>query len=477
MPAKKSTTLKKPLKQFKANGAGRRRRTESSPTAEAPTSPAEEITRAPHPRDIPVYEMREARAIEVGDAYDELFDAARSQWLTADWDALAGWHVAEFANHPKRARIALLVASALHEVGDCDGAKEALRQAIEWGAQRRDLINIVIGQAHAALGRARLAAKEFDRAEKHFLACIASIAPNRSAARYAKDRVFKEAVSCGYLPDARDLLHQDLTNMGRRSALDSAQISVFSTKLELLQHELSIALQRRQVGPNSRQGSTKLASDHESRAARLNEFKSLSTSQLGQDLWVLEKTGFKRGGYFVEFGATDGVRLNNTYLLEKEFGWAGLCAEPNPEFLEKLKRNRSCTVSADCIAGVSGQVVEFLLADEYGGMLAHLRDQHDDRRKGFLDLGQTCSLATVSLDEFLRKHNAPRIIDYLSIDTEGSEYEILKNFPFDRWEIRLITVEHNFTPIRTNIRDLLISRGYTCQEAQWDDWYALTPLK
>jgi hypothetical protein len=84
-------------------------------------------------------------------------------------------------------------------------------------------------------------------------------------------------------------------------------------------------------------------------------------------------------------------------------------------------------------------------------------------------------VTTVSLDEFLRKHNAPRTIDYLSIDTEGSEYEILKSFPFDQWEIRLITVEHNFTPIRASIRELLTAKGYVCREAQWDDWYELTP--
>lgn len=424
-----------------------------------------------------VYEMREARVREMGEADAEVYDTARTQWLTGDWDVLAGWHVAEFGNHPKRARIALLVASALHEVGDYDGAKEALRQAVEWGAQRRDLLNVVIGQAHAALGRARLTEKKFDQAEKHFLACITSIAPNRSAARYAKDRVFKEAVAFGFLPDARHLLQQDLEKMAKSAVKDTAQISVFSAKLEILQHELAIALQRRQVGPASRSKSTAQPGSPDEHEVQLQDLRKLSTSQLGQDLWVLEKTNFKRGGYFVEFGATDGVRLNNTYLLEKEFGWTGLCAEPNPEFLGKLQRNRVCTVSAACIAGESGQQIEFILADEFGGIAEHCQDMHDEKRRAYCDLGQTTVLTTVSLDEFLRKHNAPRTIDYLSLDTEGSEYEILKNFPFDQWEIRLITVEHNFTPIRASIRELLTSRGYTCQETQWDDWYALTPAK
>ena len=48
-----------------------------------------------------------------------------------------------------------------------------------------------------------------------------------------------------------------------------------------------------------------------------------SRSQFGQDLFALLSLNFKRGGYFVEFGATNGIEKSNTYLLEKELGWAG----------------------------------------------------------------------------------------------------------------------------------------------------------
>jgi FkbM family methyltransferase len=476
MPVKKATNRKKPAKRSKAAAAGRGRKgRKSSPPVESSYSVAQEIAAPPSLRELPVYEMREARAVEARESDAEVFDAARSQWLTADWDALAGWHLSEFANHPKRARIALLVAAALHEVGDYDGSKEALRQAVEWGAQRRDLINVVIGQAHAALGRARLVAKEFDRAERHFLACITSIAPNKSAARYAKDRVFKELVALGWLPDAQELLKHGIQELGRSRAPSSSELSIFATKVELLSHELSLAIQRRQIGPLSKTNAPVSQSSDHTRLQQLKDLKSRSCSQLGQDLWVLEKTDLKRGGYFVEFGATDGVLLSNTYLLEKEFGWSGLCAEPNPEFLDKLRKNRSCVASADCIAGESGRQVEFLLADEYGGITNYLGDGNDQRRKGYLEMGKIFRTRTISLDAFLRKHKAPRTIDYLSIDTEGSEYEILKNFPFDEWEVRLITVEHNFTPMRQSIRELLTAKGYVCQEAQWDDWYELAP--
>ena len=80
-------------------------------------------------------------------------------------------------------------------------------------------------------------------------------------------------------------------------------------------------------------------------------------------------------------------------------------------------------------------------------------------------------MTAISLNDFLEQHNAPREIDYLSIDTEGSEFEILEDFPFEQWNIRLLTIEHNFTQRRADIRALLERQGYRCTEQQWDDWY------
>jgi FkbM family methyltransferase len=472
MPAKKSSVRKKLSKRSKVSVAREGRKRKPRRTGVAPAVAESIALGSASVQELPVYEMREARVREAGEADTELYEAARTQWLMGDWDALADLDLPQISEHPKRARLALLAASARHEVEDYDGSGRFLQQAMGWGASRRDVLGVLIGQTHAVLGRAALLAGQYGRAENHFRSCITSILPTRASKHYAKGRLLKEVIALGDLPEAQRLLGDELGALEGRATVDPAQLTVFKTRMEMLSHELMLALQRRQIGPLAvpDSGTIEPAVPLSPEALR-----SKSCAQLGQDLWVLERTGFKRGGYFVEFGATDGVRLNNTYLLEKEFGWTGLCAEPNPEFLEKLKRNRSCVVSADCIAGESGREVEFLLADEFGGIAEHCHDMHDEKRQAYRDLGQTLVVSTVSLDEFLRMHNAPRTIDYLSIDTEGSEYEILKNFPFDQWEVRLITVEHNFTPIRQSIRELLTAKGYVCREAQWDDWYELSP--
>ena len=81
---------------------------------------------------------------------------------------------------------------------------------------------------------------------------------------------------------------------------------------------------------------------------------------------------------------------------------------------------------------------------------------------------------TISLVDLLKKYNAPKVIDYLSIDTEGSEFQILSQFDFDAYQFRVITCEHNFTKSREKIYDLLTSKGYVRQYiglSKWDDWY------
>jgi hypothetical protein len=78
---------------------------------------------------------------------------------------------------------------------------------------------------------------------------------------------------------------------------------------------------------------------------------------------------------------------------------------------------------------------------------------------------------TISLMDLLDQYNAPRKIDYLSIDTEGSEFTILEGIDWERYRFSCITVEHNFAAQRQQISTLLMANGYELHEAQWDDWY------
>jgi FkbM family methyltransferase len=204
----------------------------------------------------------------------------------------------------------------------------------------------------------------------------------------------------------------------------------------------------------------------------LNRMRS-SNAQLFQDLWVLFRSGSKRNGFFVEFGASDGLKLSNTYLLETCFFWRGIVAEADPRFHETLRRNRRCAVSTHCVAERSGETAQFVQAgDPFFSTMQDYKasDHHATAREG----GSTISVATISLLDLLRSENAPQEIDYLSIDTEGSEFDILRAFDFGKYNIKLITVEHNYTPRRDDIYRLLSAHGYIREFAgrtRWEDWY------
>lgn len=198
-----------------------------------------------------------------------------------------------------------------------------------------------------------------------------------------------------------------------------------------------------------------------------------SSSQIGQDMFVLAELGFKRDGYFVEFGATNGKDLSNTYMLEKEMGWTGIVAEPAMVWRDDLINNRTCKISFDCVWSKSDEMLEFneVAAAELSTIQSFTEsDGHAQSRAE----GRKYNVYTVSLMDLLSQFNAPKDIDYLSIDTEGSEYEILSAFDFDAYNIKVITCEHNFTPMRQKLFDLLTSKGYTRKYQEFsafDDWY------
>lgn len=149
-----------------------------------------------------------------------------------------------------------------------------------------------------------------------------------------------------------------------------------------------------------------------------------SKSQLRQDLFVLSQLEFKTDGYFVEFGATNGVDWSNTFLLEKLFGWKGILAEPARVWHPELDQRRSAHIEKRCVWRDSTSTLTFTEAEsaELSTISSYNNsDSHRLERKK----GVSYQVSTVSLNDMLAQYDAPKEIDYLSIDTEGSEFEIL----------------------------------------------------
>ncbi len=206
-----------------------------------------------------------------------------------------------------------------------------------------------------------------------------------------------------------------------------------------------------------------------------------SYSQSGQDAWVIEMLNGKQGGYFVELGAGRPQWGNNTWLLERQYAWGGICIEPNSTLFRKLCARRTCTCIQRCVDAKEGSV-RFLECGIYSGLIEGYSTEHRlnlQRHAGVSD--EKCVIGSSAISEMqavplatvLDQHNAPSTIDYLSLDTEGSEYRILSTFPFDRYVFRTITIEHyGIQEIKKLQSDLLRKHGYVCsRECPYDDFY------
>ena len=151
----------------------------------------------------------------------------------------------------------------------------------------------------------------------------------------------------------------------------------------------------------------------------------------------------------------------------------GLLSEPAKIWQKSLNENRKCYIDTNCIWSKSNLTLVFNETKE--AELSTISsfsysDSHAKVRKE----GIKYNVNTISLEDLLKKYNAPKQIDYLSIDTEGSEYEILNNFDFSLYNIKIITCEHNFSKNREKICELLKNNGYTRKLkdlSNSDDWY------
>ena len=217
---------------------------------------------------------------------------------------------------------------------------------------------------------------------------------------------------------------------------------------------------------------------------RIAKYIPYSHSQLAQDLFAICNSAEQNSsGFFVEFGATDGISMSNTFLLEKMLGWRGILAEPARVWHQDLHRNRSSIIDTRCVFPESGSKIPFLEVFQGDGTAASpelssiksFAENRDWASRARKNNSIEYLVETISLNDLLDHHDAPKVIDYMSIDTEGSEYEILKHFDFGARKILFLTVEHNYRKVnRELIRGLLEQNGYTrvlVEISQFDDWY------
>lgn len=194
-----------------------------------------------------------------------------------------------------------------------------------------------------------------------------------------------------------------------------------------------------------------------------------SYSQIFQDLLVLYLLRQKKNGQFIEIGVGNGTDLSNTYLLEKNYNWNGILCEPDIRNFKNIKECRNSKLVDYLIDNKCDDKVEFYLNE----------DPYSSSSKNLKNSIKKIYSKSICLNHLFEKNHMHKV-DYISIDTEGNEYEILKNFNFKKYKVKIFTIEHNFDfEKRKKINDLLAFNGYKNiyrYLSHMDDWYVLNNL-
>lgn len=190
-------------------------------------------------------------------------------------------------------------------------------------------------------------------------------------------------------------------------------------------------------------------------------------SQNGEDYLLWQAFENKAQGFYVDIGAFDGIHLSNSYSFELA-GWRGICVEPHPRYYPLCRRNRRNTLCLNCACVGDKDTLEVEFLCEELGLLSGIdpdsrmviEDRYKARGMPFQGF-EKVRVPAMTLDGILGYDpTTPRIIDFVSLDTEGTEFDILGSFPFDKWDVRVFIIEANAESAKVELIKLMQAAGY-----------------
>lgn len=191
-------------------------------------------------------------------------------------------------------------------------------------------------------------------------------------------------------------------------------------------------------------------------------------SQYNQDSY-LETNFFKgyKNGIFMDVGSHDGITINNTLYFEREHNWHGINIEPIKEVYDKLIVNRPSSININCAICNYEGTTDFVLNKGYPEMISGIKDyynpKHFDRLKIHIQesggSSEIVKVSTRTIESICKEHNIKNI-NYLSIDVEGAEFEVIKSINFDEVFIDIIGFENNYEEDSIPIIKYLNEKNY-----------------
>lgn len=184
-----------------------------------------------------------------------------------------------------------------------------------------------------------------------------------------------------------------------------------------------------------------------------------SYSQAGEDVIIDRLLGNKKTGFYIDVGAYDPTRFNNTKRFYKK-GWTGVNIEPNIVYFKKLEQQRKRDINLNL--GVFNKVTKLNFYKFFPDTLSTFsrRRAKKYRTKGFKFIGKA-KVRTVKLSDVLRKYAKGRKVDFLSVDTEGLELAVLKSNGWGESSPKVICIESSkHKPSAKKVEKFLLKEGY-----------------
>ena len=201
-----------------------------------------------------------------------------------------------------------------------------------------------------------------------------------------------------------------------------------------------------------------------SNTLREPENAGIFRSQCGQDKMLVEEIyrSNPRNRFFIDLASNDPVYLSNSFALETHFNWKGICIEANPVHYIGLSKRKCTAVSAVVNDKVDEEVIFNFQPDLkpeelnpsfpahlFGGIASKITDNINVA-------SANVTFRTTTLEAILNRFKAPKVIDYLSLDVEGAETQVMSVFPFHKYQIMVITVERP----KIELHNHLVKNGY-----------------
>lgn len=186
-------------------------------------------------------------------------------------------------------------------------------------------------------------------------------------------------------------------------------------------------------------------------------------SQNGEDYLLSRFFRFKQTGFYVEVGAFDGVHLSNTFSFEQQ-GWSGICIEPNPDYFSQCQkaRPRSTCIHAACTSEPSVNSIAFY-QEELGLLSGTTCDRDYDIQTRYKNRGlefngfTKIQVPATTLNHLLKSYLAQNTkIDFISIDVEGAEIEVLKGLDLEQFKPQVLVIEANSEESKQQLNHYLV---------------------